>query len=65
MKWALIFLSVLPCIKALDLAPENVADASREGKGIKKFKYDLTKIKKYKKFPGLVSSHCIYFHMTN
>merc|ERR1712223_923586 len=32
MKWALLILSVLPCIIALDLAPEKVADASREGK---------------------------------
>ena len=37
MKWALIILAVLPCIKAaLDLAPAKVNDASREGKGIKK-----------------------------
>ena len=34
MKLALIILAVLPCIKALDLAPEKVKDASREGKGI-------------------------------
>merc|ERR1711899_298851 len=32
MKLALIILAVLPCIKALDLAPEKVKDASREGK---------------------------------
>ena len=35
MKWALLILSVVTCIEALDLAPEKVADASREGKGIK------------------------------
>merc|ERR1712226_1211625 len=32
MKLALIILAILPCIKALDLAPEKVKDASREGK---------------------------------
>merc|ERR1712156_719846 len=32
MKWALLILSVVTCIEALDLAPEKVADASREGK---------------------------------
>merc|ERR1712038_1442699 len=32
MKLALIILAVLPSIKALDLAPEKVKDASREGK---------------------------------
>ena len=37
MKWTLLILSVLPCIKALDLAPEKVEDAGREGKGKKKF----------------------------
>ena len=35
MKWALLILSVVTCIEALDLAPEKVEDASREGKGIK------------------------------
>merc|ERR1712141_810361 len=32
MKWALLILSVVTCIEALDLAPEKVEDASREGK---------------------------------
>merc|ERR1712223_702829 len=32
MKLTLIILAVLPCIKALDLAPEKVKEASREGK---------------------------------
>ena len=38
MKWALIFLVALPCIKAaLDLAPNaKDKDASREGKGMTK-----------------------------
>ena len=68
MKWALLILSVLPCIKALDLAPEKVEDAGREGKGIKKFqirfvKKDRLDIKSlyslsyYKyRFPGFDSS---------
>ena len=34
MKLALIILAVLPSIKAVDLAPEKVKDANREGKGI-------------------------------
>ena len=53
MKWALLFLSVLPCIKALDLAPEKVEDASREGKGIKKFQIWFDKNKKILKIPWL------------
>ena len=36
MKLALIILAVLPCMKALDLTPNKVKDASRGGKGIKK-----------------------------
>ena len=46
MKLALIILAVLPCMKALDLTPDKVKDASREGKGIKKFQigFDQTKV---------------------
>ena len=44
MKWALIFLVALPCIKAaLDLAPAKAKDASREGKGITKVQFSNRK----------------------
>ena len=43
MKWALLILSVLPCIKALDLPSEKVEDAGREGKGIKRIQIRFVK----------------------
>ena len=43
MKWALLILSILPCIKALDLAPEKVEDTGREGKGINKYQIRFVK----------------------